>query len=140
MGDIVQKRIGWIVLWPLCLALLTLHFYLAYHGHPQNRGLSYVREILVSCDLLLMASFGCYYRWGPVLFWPTVGAFIGSIIAVSGTNAFKLTFDLILTGILFGLFIAAFSLFKRQYWAANKAWLHRPASPGHRLEERPENL
>jgi len=105
MSSIFQKRIGWLVLWLFCIAFLFLHLYLVFHGHPQNRGLTQSREVLIACDILIMATAGCFYRWGSILFWPTVGALIGSMVAVSGVSALKFTMIMMLFGFLFGLIV-----------------------------------
>jgi len=105
MPNFLQRRIGWLVLWFLCLASVITHLYLAFYGHPQNRGLTPSHEILIVCDILTMATLGGFYRWGSIFFWPTVGALFGSMVAVSGSNAFDFTLSMMLLGFLVGLTI-----------------------------------
>ncbi|MDH3717267.1 MAG: hypothetical protein OES79_04015 [Planctomycetota bacterium] len=94
-----QRRLGW-----LCLAVICAYL-LLFEGNrliSPRLGMSQRGELYVIFFFLIVTAAGLSFHLGPMIFWPTVGAFIGTQLVIYQLTAWQNIALFTVVGALFG--------------------------------------
>jgi hypothetical protein len=94
-----QRRLGWLGLAVVCAYLLL---YAGTQLTSPRLGFSQRGELYVIFFFLVVTAAGLSFHLGPMIFWPTVGAFIGTQLIVYQLTAWQNILLFTVVGALFG--------------------------------------
>ncbi len=100
MRNALNGRIGWLILILLDILLLYVHF-----NHTPVRvrpGVTPMRESLLHAFVFLLLLTGFWFRWSPLVLWPSFAAMISLDLEVNGMSALVHTMSFVMMGVIVG--------------------------------------